>query len=86
MNTDMMNKKNSTRSECIFDEAEISALKKDITIIAERNISRSQAKNVMLSSQKYCHSLVEWRVKTVPAAAAKFSLLINEVYDSLGLP
>ena len=91
MNADIMNKSKTGAVGCrapggVFNETELSALKKDIRTIAERNISRSQAKNVMLGSPKYSQSLIGWRVSTIPEAEEGFDLLINEVYDGLGLP
>ena len=92
MNTDIIRTTNRTCSGKagmpgrIFDDSELSALKKDITIIAERNISRLQAKNVMMGSPKYSQSPIGWRVTTIPEAEADFDLLVNEIYDDLGLP
>ena len=69
----------------IFSAQLISTLKKDITLLTKYRLPRCDVKEYLFLT-KYRNSLLEYEVRALPAARQRLDSLINECYDSAGLP
>ena len=69
----------------VYSAELFTTLRKDIMLITKYKFPRDEVKAYLFLT-KYRNSPLEYEVRALPAAEQRLDMLINECYDTAGLP